>query len=377
MKNKYRLIPCFFAIFFLSYLALPAFAAGEEPIPAVTFAMIEKKPDSQPLTFIGRTESISFVDVRTRTEGFIEKMHFSEGQMVEAGALLFELEPSLHIAKVEQHKAQVSSAEAALQLAEIVLARTEPLARTRAVSQTEADRARADRDMALARLAEARATLAATELDLGFTKIVAPISGRIGHTTFDVGSFVNTASGSLVSIAQLDPIRVIISVRERDFIAATLRDESSTGLDLFGRDFAPQIRLANGKVYPARGILDSIGNQIDTATGTVEVRARFPNPALVLLPGGTVDVTLDAETPALVPVVPAAALQQDAKGRFVLVITDDSTVEVRHVVLGRQIGQEVTVVEGLKEGEKVIVEGLQRVRPGVRVNPVPMTTIMQ
>ena len=377
MKKQHE-FTIFILAFCASVLSLSEYSfAQEAPIPSVTFALVETRPASQPLTFLGRIESISFVDVRTRTEGFIQNIHFREGQMIEAGALLFEIDPSLHLARVQQSKAQVASAEAALNLAEIMLARIEPLARTRAVSQTDADRARADRDIARAQLAEANAALATVELDLSFTKVLAPIAGRVGNTSFDVGSFVNTASGSLVSIAQLDPIRVVISVRERDFIAATLNDGAALPLDLFGKDFSPQIRLANGKVYPDRGTLDSISNQIDIRTGTVEVRARFPNPAYLLLPGGTADVTLDAENPPMVPVVPAASLQQDQKGFFVLLITDDSTVEVRYVRLGRQMEQGFIVQEGLQAGDRVIVEGLQRVRSGVKVSPVPMTTITQ
>ena len=350
--------------------------AAEQALPAVTFATISKQSASQPLQFLGRIEAIHFVDVHTRTEGFIKSVNFQEGQMVKEGDLLFELDPAVHQAAVDQAKAQVASAQAALDLAVIMYNRTIPLARTNAVSQTDADRARADRDMAQARLAETQALLSARELELSFTRITAPLAGRIGHTRFDTGSYVNMNSGPLVGVAQLDPIRVVIAVRESDFISATLQDPK-LHLDLFGKDFSPQIRLANGKVYPQRGTLDSVNNQIDPLTGTVEVRARFANPRFVLLPGGVADVTLDAENPPLVPVVPATALQQEQNGHFVLLLTAENTVEVRPVKLGRQMGQDFIVDEGLAAGDRVIVEGLQRVRPGMAVRPIPLTTVTQ
>lgn len=359
--------------FLISIVNLPinmAFAQTAPPLPAVTFSTIENRPASQPLNYLGRIEAIHFVDVQTRTEGFIKKIHFTEGQMVNAGDLLFEIEPDVHLSVIDQSKAQVSSAQAALTLAEVMYARMQNLLRNRAVSQSEADRARADRDVALAALNQAEAALRSNELQLSFTRILAPISGRIGHTRFDVGSYINMASGALVNIAQLDPIRVVISIRERDFISATLQD-AQLHLDLLGKDFAPQLRLANGKIYPTRGVLDSINNQIDAQTGTIEIRARFENPLHVLMPGGVVDVTLDAQEPALVPTVPITALQQDQNGHFVLMLDDKNTVVVQPVKIGGQIDQYFIVEQGLKVGDRVIIEGLQRARPGITVNPIP------
>lgn len=359
----------------LCFMPLLAFAA-DAALPAVTYAVIEKRPAVQPLHYIGRIEAVNLVDVHTRTEGFIQKVSFAEGQMVKEGDLLFAIDPSVHQSAVDQAKAQVSSAEATLALTEVMNTRMQTLARTRAVSQADADKALADRNVARAALLQAEAALRAKELQLSFTRITAPIAGRIGHSDFSVGSYVNAASRPLVNIAQLDPIRVVISIRERDFISATLGD-SQLHLDLLGKDFSPQLRLANGKIYPERGVLDSISNQINPLTGTVEVRARFSNPQQVLLPGGVVDVTLDAQEPPLLPAVPAAALQQDKNGFFVLMLDEKNTVVMRPVTLGTQIDQDFIVEKGLAPGDRVIVEGLQRVRPGVVVRPIPATTMTQ
>ncbi|WP_211228759.1 efflux RND transporter periplasmic adaptor subunit [Desulfovibrio cuneatus] len=364
------------ALLFSASLVAPALGAEGAPLPAVTFAVVQKRAASQPLQYLGRIESPNFVQVHTRTEGFVKTLNFKEGQMVKAGDVLFELDPAVHQSAVDQAQAQVASAQASLALTEVLYARLTPLARTRAVSQTDADRALADRDVARAALAQAEAALRARELELSFTRITAPIAGRVGTTDISVGSFVNAASPALIDIAQLDPIRVVIAVRERDFISATLGDDKLP-LDLFGKDFAPQLRLANGKIFPDLGKFDSIGNRINEQTGTVEVRARFPNPKSLLLPGGVVDVTLTAQEPPTLPAVPAAALQQDLEGFFVLLLEQDDTVAVRRVTLGPQMDQEFIVSTGLVAGDKVIVDGLQRVRPGSQVRPVPATPVAQ
>ena len=345
-------------------------AAQENLAPTVTFAVIGKMPASQPLRYLGRVEAINSVSVFTRTEGFIQKIHFKEGQMVKAGDLLFEINPDVHISEVDQANAVVSGSEAALELAEIMFKRLQNLADSNAVSRADADKARADRDIARASLLQAEATLRARELNLGFTKITAPISGRIGHTRFTTGSFINTGSGSLVDIVQLDPIRVVIPIIERDFISASSNDQRLS-FDLLGKDFKPQIRLANGAIYPKLGVMDFIDNTISVQTGSVNVRARFDNPDLLLLPGGAVDVTLDSVQPPFTEVVPIAALQQDQEGHFVLLVNENNQVEVRRVTVGQQLNQYFIVDSGLKEGERVIVLGLQRVRAGMTVNPIP------
>lgn len=364
---------CAIVFFSLAPLSLLAQTAT---LPTVGVVIIGKEPASQPLHYLGRVEAIHSVDVFTRTEGFIQKVNFTEGEMVSVGDLLFEINPDVHQSEIEQAAARVGSAEASLNLAELTFRRLDTLARNSATSRADSDKARADRDIARANLTQAQANQRAMELRLSFTRITAPIAGRIGHTRFDVGSFISPASGSLVDIVQLDPIRVVISIREHDFISATAND-SRLHLDLLGKDFSPQLRLANGKIYPTRGTFGSIDNRIDIQTGTVDVRARFANPANLLLPGGAVDVTLDATEPPLVEVVPIAALQQNQSGHFVLMLDKDDTVVVRPVTLGMQLGQTFAIEKGLAVGDRVIVEGLQRVNAGMKVNPVPAMPMEQ
>ncbi|CNL22790.1 putative drug efflux protein [Yersinia aleksiciae] len=353
--------------------------AADAPLPAVTVAVVTSATPDAALQYLGRVEAIQAVDVTTRTEGFIARRLFTEGQMVKQGDLLYEIDPALHQASVTQAQAQLDSATASANHAQVNLTRLQRLGNNRSVSQAEVDEAQAQRDISRAAVAQAQANLQIQQLQLGFTQITAPITGQIGHSRFNVGSLINPASGTLVSIVQLDPIRVAIAVNERDYITATYQlSAAGTPTDnsalAFG-NFTPRIQLANGKQYPDSGVFESVDNQIDKQTGTVTIRTRFANPRHLLLPGGVVNVSLAAETAKSVMAIPIAALQQNKQGHFVLVVTDKDQVEVRPVTLGEQFEQQYAVKDGLKVGERVIVAGLQHVRPGMTVNATVATPL--
>jgi RND family efflux transporter MFP subunit len=358
-------------------------AIAAPPLPAVTVSVVTSITPDSALQYLGRVEAIQAVDVTTRTEGFIARRLFTEGQRVTQGELLYEIDPALHQASVTQAQAQLDSATASANHAQVNLTRLQRLVSNRSVSQAEVDEAQAQRDISRAAVAQAQANLHIQQLQLSFTQIHAPISGQIGHSRFNVGSLINPASGTLVSIVQLDPIRVAIAVNERDYITATYQmsaaaaanSTSATGSRLPFSNFTPRIQLANGKQYPERGVFESVDNQIDKQTGTVIIRTRFANPRHLLLPGGVVNVSLTAATAKPVIVIPIAALQQNKQGHFVLVVTDKDQVEVRPVVPGEQFEQQYAVTDGLKVGERVIVAGLQHVRPGMTVNATVATPL--
>ncbi|MGP6381307.1 efflux RND transporter periplasmic adaptor subunit [Yersinia bercovieri] len=377
--RRHPLTPYIIALL-LSFSPFGAMAA-DAPLPAVTVAVVTSATPDTALQYLGRVEAIQAVDVTTRTEGFIARRLFTEGQMVKQGELLYEIDPALHQASVTQAQAELDSVTASANHAQVNLTRLQRLGNNRSVSQAEVDEAQAQRDISRAAVAQAQANLQIQQLQLGFTQITAPISGQIGHSRFNVGSLINPASGTLVSIVQLDPIRVAIAVNERDYITATYQlSAAGTTTDntalAFG-NFTPRIQLANGKQYPDSGVFESVDNQIDKQTGTVTIRTRFANPRHLLLPGGVVNVSLAAETAKSVMAIPIAALQQNKQGHFVLVVTDKDQVEVRPVTLGEQFEQQYAVKDGLKVGERVIVAGLQHVRPGMTVNATvatPLTT---
>ncbi|WP_024911918.1 efflux RND transporter periplasmic adaptor subunit [Chania multitudinisentens] len=367
--------------FFLCRLmALPLLVATASalaaPLPAVTVAVIEQSQPERVLHYLGRIEAIQTVDVMTRTEGFIAKRLFTEGQMVKAGDPLYEIDPSLHQSAVAQAQAQLDSATATARLAQVNLNRLQQLGNNRAVSKADVDTALAQRDTSQAAVAQARAMLDAQQLQLSYTRIEAPIAGRIGHSRFHVGSLINAGSGSLVNIVQLDPIRVVIAVNERDYITAIYQRKSGEGKFAEGNT-AIRLELANGKSYPELGSFESVDNQIDALTGTVTLRTRFANPHHLLLPGGVVNVILTTTQQQPITLVPIAALQQNKQGHFVLVVTPEDRVEVRLVVLGEQHQQQYQVASGLHAGERVIIAGVQHVRPGMQVNAVPASANAQ
>lgn len=353
------------AIFLLTAMSsLPLSAA---PPPAVTVAVIAQSTPQRAHDYLGRIEAVQSVDVMTRTEGFIARREFADGQLITAGDVLFEIDPALHQASVAQAQAQVDSANAGARHAQVNLTRLQRLGEQRSVSRADVDAAVAQRDTANAALAQAQANLRVQELQLGFTRILAPISGRIGHSNFNTGSLINPASGALAHIVQMDPIRVAIAINERDYISVASR-LSGDAEDLSASGYTPRLRLADGQEYAEQGVFESVDNQVDSQTGTIIVRARFANPRHLLLPGGVVNVALVAGREEPVVMAPIAALQQDREGFFVLLVDSSQRVEVRRVQTGGQFEQEYEIKEGLSVGERVIIEGLQRVRPGMEVD---------
>lgn len=372
MLNRNSVIlSCYFLVLALFGLSVTGLSAAPvAPLVSVNVAMTRLATPENARQYLGRIEAMQMIDITTRTEGFIIKRLFTDGQMVKEGDVLFEIDPALHQTAVALAEAQLESANANAQHAQVNLNRLQQLGASRSASQAAVDEARAQRDMTRAAVAQSEANLRLQQIQLSYTRITSPITGQVGQSRFHVGSLINPASGSLVNIVQLDPIRIAIAINEKDYISA--RYKGTKGNDSLS--YIPQIRLSNGKLYSESGTFDSIDNQIDTQTGSVVIRTRFNNPQHRLLPGGVVSVSLLPEEPETVTMVPIAALQQNKQGHFVLVVDKENKVEVRPVQLGRQFQQEYEVVEGLKADEQVIVSGIQHVRAGMTVNAHPVAS---
>lgn len=348
----------------------PAFAqTSQAPLPVVTVATIQVEDVAPRIQFIGRVEAIQQVDVRARVNGFLDEVAFSEGQDVAAGDLLFVIEPDQYEAALSQAKAQQASAEANLANAQLTLDRRQQLYNTRTGTKADLDQATADRDAAAAALESAKASVRVAELNLSYTRITSPITGRIGKANITVGNVVGPSSDVLARVVQLDPIRVVFSVSERDFVTVAQQQEGAT-IEQIDAGFVPTLMLPNGTEYPGEGKIEFVGNEIDPATGTVPVRATFANPDRMLLPGGTLSVSVRPAESRRMPLVPIEAVQQSRDGKFVLVVGSDNQVEERPIRATQQVGQNWAVEDGLKAGERVIVEGLQKVRPGGQVQTV-------
>ncbi|APG92491.1 RND family efflux transporter MFP subunit [Sinorhizobium americanum] len=315
--------------------------------------------------FVGRVEALNAVDIRARIEGFLERRLFAEGQDVAKDQDLFTLERTTYELALQDAQAAVASAETTLDNAERQFQRNQALTQ-RTVSQAVLEESQAARDTARANVLSAQARVNQAELNLGYTHIRAPIGGRIGRAAFSVGSLVSPSSEPLARVVQTDPIRVVFSVSDRTIL--DLRAAAGgAGKDELAKRYVLKLRLSNGEPYQESGKVEFFGNEVDVQTGTLPIRALFANQRSLLMPGQFVTVIVEPAEREERPVVPVGSVEQDREGRFVLVVDDESRATVRRIRASVQVGQNWVVEEGLKGGETLIVEGLQRVSPGAVV----------
>jgi membrane fusion protein, multidrug efflux system len=340
-------------------------SAPAEP-PGVIAIVAESKPYSLAAEFIGQTEALQKVDLRARVTGYLTGMGFVEGAPIKKDSLLFRIEPSEFEAALNSAEAGLERANAELLNASQQLERTSTLAKQGTASQAQLDDKIALEATAKANVSAAQADVEKAELNLGYTEIKSPIDGRIGKSQVDVGNLVGPDSGVLATIVTQDPMRVVFSVSEKEFLAVQER-RAETG------SLGARIRLANDELYPQQGKLLFIDNQVDTGTGTIPVYIEFPNPDGLLLPGLFVTVVLSSSRQEERILVPQSVIQLDQTGAFVLVVDGESKVERRSVVTGDRRGAEIVILDGLEAGETVIAEGIQKVRPGMAVTATYLT----
>lgn len=353
----------------LSFLVPGSLRAREAPPPVVTVVTVTEQNVNPAETYVGRVEAIQAVDLRARVPGYLEKVNFKEGTDVREGDLLYVIEQAPYKAQVDEERAKVAEARAALKDAEQYLKRLKSV-RSGGVSETDVETA-ANRELrAKAALEETKANLEQARIDLGYTTIEAPIGGRIGRTAFTKGNLVGPDSGSLARIVQLNPIRVVYSVSETHLNIMGRNGNHSKSSEKRDCPPVPTIRMGNGEIYPLEGRLDFVDNQVDPSTGTIAVRAVFDNPNDALLPGQYVTVSVKCENGKRLPVVPQSAVQVDRKGRYVFVVNDQDLVQERRIETGDAIGTDWIVTWGLASGERVISNGVQKVSPGLTVKTV-------
>lgn len=346
----------------------PALAQAAAEPPSVVVAPAERRDITPRFSYLGRAEAVDTVELRARVSGFLEKRNFREGTEIKAGEVLFEIERDTYEITVQQREADLAGAKATLENAQADFARKETLVKRGTASEASLDSARATRGTARAGVQQGEAALRAANLDLSYTQVISPIDGKISRARYSVGNFVGPNSEPLATVISLDPIYVTIEVSEKELIEA--RRE---GIDLDNPIVAPSLELSDGSVYEHPGEFDYLDSTVNRSTDTVTARAVFPNPDRVLLPGEFVTVVVRQTTPQSAVVIPQASVQKDQRGHFVLVVDRADKVEVRRVSLGDQFEMDWVVNDGLAEGERVIVQGLQRVQPEMLVNPVTLT----
>jgi membrane fusion protein (multidrug efflux system) len=308
---------------------------------------------------VGRTEGSREVQVRARVSGILEKQMYVEGESVKAGATLFQIERAPFEIDLQQTRASLNAEMARHELAQQEFDRLKTLVDRRAISQREADQAASALRQSAAAVQLAQAKVRQSELNLSYTTVDAPIGGVTGRAQQSVGSLVSpTGDGSLLtSITKTDPLWVRFALSEVEF--ARLRSRETK---------APEVKLelADGSAYPSAGKLNFAGSTVDPALGTVQMRAEFPNAKLQMLPGQYVRVQVIAGRQQAI-VVPQAAVLQNESGRFVWVVDGEGKAVQRNIRAGNWVGKDWVVIEGLKPGERLIVDNLVRLRPGTPV----------
>ncbi len=346
-------------------LAAPDDKGNSAPPPLVEVETVGLKNANRPEKYVGHVEAVVSVDLQARVEGYLQKVNFREGAFVREDQLLYVIEQPPYKARVASAEARVTQAKANLFKAESRLRRLRS-AQPESVPQTDLDDARAARDLAKGQLEEAKANLELAEIDLDYTTIEAPMEGRIGKSFFKKGDVVSPSSRPLAEIVSVDPIRVVFSVSEKqtDIIQKAYTD-ATTPADKGTLNV--HIKFPNQASYSQKGRIEFIDNKMDPDTGTIAVWARFDNPLGKLVPGEYVNVFLETTKPNMQPAISQIAVQRDREGNFVFVVDKNNQVEKRRIETGALIGNNFIVKAGLSEGERIIVQGLQKVSPGMSI----------
>lgn len=335
-------------------------AMRKPPNVEVTNVTAEKIQDK--LSAAGRLEAKYSVDIVARIQGEIEKSYFSEGSNVKKGALLFLIEPDNYQIAKNQAAAELKRAQADYTNSQKELKRALELVKLDYVSKSYYDQALAKRDMAKATVDSAVANLANANLQLSYTRIYSPVEGKIGKILITQGNLVDVTSGTIAKVVSLNPIYAYFSIKSEDYLRFRKNTENSI------KDCVIGLKLADGTLYKYTGAIEFVNNEVDPSAGTIGLRATFPNPGNVLLPGDYVDVTITAVKPRNVILISQDAVQETKEGMLVYTLGEDNKAVPAIITTDGQYEGKWVVTNGLKEGDKVIYKGLLNVRPNIKVN---------
>lgn len=350
-------------------VAAPASTAAQTPAVPVTVAAVNPRKVTTWQEFSGRLEAVDRVQIRPRVAGVIQSVHFREGGLVKAGDLLVTIDPEPYKAEVAQAEGQVASAEAKLEYASTELERGKSLSASKTISQSDLSQRQSVQSEALANLQSAKAALKTAQLNLDYTQIRAPIAGRVGRLEITVGNLVAAGSAStpLVTLVSSDPIYASFDASEQ--LVAQILSELPVENGLPAIEQVPVEVTTLGSETPVRGKLQLIDNEVNSASGTIRVRAVFDNPGAKMIPGQFVRVRMGEPKPQDHLMISEKVVGIDQDKKFVFVVDSENKVNYRQVQLGAVVDGLRIVENGLNAGDRIVVNGLQRIRPGAVVAP--------
>ncbi len=362
-------------------IALPVSAPAQQgpaAPPAVGVLEATKRPITESNQFLGRIEAVNRVNVVARVTAFLDKRVFNEGTEVKTGDMLYRLERGPFEADLESKKAQVAQLQATLVNAKLTTDRARTLLSGPAGQQSTYDAALANQQSLEAQVQAAEAQVDLSKINLDYTEIRSPIDGRIGRTSVTEGNVVTPSSGTLTTVVSQDPMYVTFPVSVREGLALRARYASRGGFNAV----VIRIRLPDGRAYDKVGQLNFVNNTVDQSTDTILLRGSIPNPQIAggvreLTDNEFVSVLLEGVEPVEVLAIPRSAVLSDQQGDYVFILGADNKAEQRRIKLGQSTSTVASVTSGLSLGDKVIVEGLQRVRPGEVVTPGPASALIQ
>ena len=346
-------------------------AKPAQPLPAVTYVEATKKDVTPSSEFVGRVEAVQKVDLMARITGFLDKQDFQDGQVVKEGELLFVIEQEPFAASVKQAEANLAAAKAQALNATTSLKRAEILVERKTVSQATADDRLAEKRVADASVLQSEAALEQANITYSYTEIKSPIDGRIGRTNIKPGNLVSPEAGVLATVVKQDPVYVTFNVTERTVLDFRRRvAEMGSTEDNARATLQMKLRLSDGEIYGEVGKLDFTDVQVNPTTDTIVIRGEFANPNGLLVDQQFVVVIVETADPEQRLVIPRSALGLDQRGQFVLMVNAENKIEERVVQTGKAFGRDIGVTSGLEPGDRVVIQGGMKVRPGMQVNPV-------
>ncbi|ECJ2283854.1 multidrug efflux RND transporter periplasmic adaptor subunit AcrA [Salmonella enterica subsp. diarizonae] len=347
---------------------------GGQQMPEVGVVTLKTEPLQITTELPGRTVAYRIAEVRPQVSGIILKRNFVEGSDIEAGVSLYQIDPATYQATYDSAKGDLAKAQAAANIAELTVKRYQKLLGTQYISKQEYDQALADAQQATAAVVAAKAAVETARINLAYTKVTSPISGRIGKSSVTEGALVqNGQASALATVQQLDPIYVDVTQSSNDFLR--LKQELANG-SLKQENGKAKVDLvtSDGIKFPQSGTLEFSDVTVDQTTGSITLRAIFPNPDHTLLPGMFVRARLQEGTKPTALLVPQQGVTRTPRGdATVLVVGADNKVETRQIVANQAFGDKWLVTDGLKAGDRVVVSGLQKVRPGAQVKVQEIT----